>query len=1420
MKNLKKALALILCLAMTLTMLPMNLVSAVSVEEPVNLIQNPGFEIKSLNGWSAFKYGFYQYDTEKVYDGEYSLKITPDTATNKVSHINQTVSGIEAGKAYKFSVQYMAEGGQLPNVYIDWLDASGTVIGSRITLPAGASSDSEWIEISSSFVAPEGAVSMYFQFDNRLDVSMWVDNFSLVETDNLVSNPGFECGIALWTLAKGSYARDNAHVFDGYSSLKVTSSASAQYASVTQLVPVEAGKTYDIGMYFITETAATPFLIFEWHDASGAIIGSRFTQNATTNSTTDWTKISTTLTAPAGAEELYFSFDNRRLTSMWIDGCYVIESDNLLNNAGFETAWQGWTFGKYGTYLSDTTYKAVEGTSARITTDANKLAYIRQTVPVEAGKVYEVGALVKTNAAGAKTFINFLYLDEAGVSVGSHSVYAPAEIIDWTPISMITRAPAGAVNVLVEFDNRNDSGTIVWYDGTYLVESDELISNGGFESGTYDWTLFKYGTHLSDKTAGNNSTAALKMFPDTASSAVSNVKQWVPVEAGATYSFSVDYLGNSASPFAYLQWTDDAQTANFGTLTLNVAATESWTQIAKADLVAPEGATKLLVQLDNRDANATPVYFDNASLKKVADAPEIEVHVHELTYVESVAATCTEAGVEAYYTCECGLLFADADATVEIEAPAAIDATGHADEDIDGVCDNCEEVLAVYVAVVNGEGYESLDEALAAFAAGGTLTLKADATISAPITITADSEINGAGYTLTYTGSDRAIDVVKTNVSDLAISDLTVVANKAQRGINYNTNGSLTLDGVTVVGGTYAVNLPGSSDGAIVNITDSDLSGCIALNIWGENATINVTDTAMTCSVESEVENYTAVKLNNDTVTSAEGTVVTITGGSITATGDNKTYGNDTATGVINISESTVVNGEASSSVAIINYGENSYTFATLEDAFEKANDGETIVMLGNYEIPATIYVSKDVTLDLNGKQLIAPDTGASNGWYGFIVNGGNFTFKDSVGGGEMWCKCFGVETKSGSFTMESGSIVATNNKTLGAAVVNYGGTVTILGGSLAGADNAVHTGGYFADANTTIAADVVITEGYVGLVDWGTGYTQTVTSANGTYAPIEGYEWVDNGDGTYTLSEIVETPEIPEPTFSIAATNVSMGNNLDIQFAIPQSAVADWSGYYAVLTKEYADGRANRVDTVPYEAWTTNGNYYVVTATGIAAKEMADDISVVIYDANGYAASFEFVQSMRNYAMTGISKATTDLQKRLFVDMLNYGAAAQVNFGYGTDDLATALLTPEQAAYGTNENPALENKYARGTYHGASNLKLESNILFQIALKNIADGMYATIEYTGHTGRLYTKTYNDSNFGVMGSYKICDIDTMVIADARQPITITVYNADGSVAGVSYESIENYCAFAGASGLPIELISYADSAYAYLHRND
>ena len=84
--------------------------------------------------------------------------------------------------------------------------------------------------------------------------------------------------------------------------------------------------------------------------------------------------------------------------------------------------------------------------------------------------------------------------------------------------------------------------------------------------------------------------------------------------------------------------------------------------------------------------------------------PQEPEHVHSLVKVDGIAATCTENGTEEYYTCSCEKLFADAEGTLEITEPKAVEKLGHAFTDYksngdatctaDGTktakCDRCE----------------------------------------------------------------------------------------------------------------------------------------------------------------------------------------------------------------------------------------------------------------------------------------------------------------------------------------------------------------------------------------------------------------------------------------------------------------------------------------------------------------------------------------------------------------------------------------------------------------------------------------------------------------------------------------------------------------------------------------------------------
>lgn len=196
-------------------------------------------------------------------------------------------------------------------------------------------------------------------------------------------------------------------------------------------------------------------------------------------------------------------------------------------------------------------------------------------------------------------------------------------------------------------------------------------------------------------------------------------------------------------------------------------------------------------------------------------------------------------------------------------------------------------------------------------------------------------------------------------------------------------------------------------------------------------------------------------------------------------------------------------------------------TEADLKNAL--LTDG-TVKLSGDIEITESIRTSTNVTVDLNGFKITGPDDGVAN-WYAFIVEGGVFTLKDTSEAqtGELYAKCFGIETKAGIFIMESGKITATKNEGIGAAVVNYGGKVEIKGGTLVAAYSAVDCQSCFSDAElvisggtfeTTLDADAAIDIGG----EYSNG-TETATISGGTFKGVNAFAVNANTDSSVSIT-------------------------------------------------------------------------------------------------------------------------------------------------------------------------------------------------------------------------------------------------------------------------------------------------------------
>jgi len=101
------------------------------------------------------------------------------------------------------------------------------------------------------------------------------------------------------------------------------------------------------------------------------------------------------------------------------------------------------------------------------------------------------------------------------------------------------------------------------------------------------------------------------------------------------------------------------------------------------------------------------------------------------------------------------------------------------------------------------------------------------------------------------------------------------------------------------------------------------------------------------------------------------------------------------------------------------------------------------------------------------------------------------------------------------------------------------------------------------------------------------------------------------------------------------------------------------------------------------------------------------------------------------------------------------------------------------------------------------------------MAFKDITDDMYAVIEFTSHTGSKVSWTVPASQ---MEQDVVVCVDQMVVADGRVPVTVTVYNADGTVHATATDSMESYIARMSSQHAVYEMIlKFSDSAYNYFH---
>jgi len=339
-----------------------------------------------------------------------------------------------------------------------------------------------------------------------------------------------------------------------------------------------------------------------------------------------------------------------------------------------------------------------------------------------------------------------------------------------------------------------------------------------------------------------------------------------------------------------------------------------------------------------------------------------------------------------------------------------------------------------------------------------------------------------------------------------------------------------------------------------------------------------------------------------------------------------------------------------------------------------------------------------------------------------------------------------------------------------------------------------------------------------------------------------------ETGVKTYTCTVCGHsyTEEIPVQSHPVNhATNVELGNSLNMYFAFWGNNITNTTGHYVEVS--HTDWKTKETKTLRFEPdlWqatsiNVNGtmvqeNAYVVYYKDLSAKQMGDTITVTLYDGSNKVVH-EWSDSIQNYAMRMLKKYEEDENKgtlrTLIVDMLNYGAACQTESGYNADHLVNAGLSAAQQDWATDEITIINNyKYndnsTNKTYHNSSNLVLTGNIQFLVAFNNNSEINRIVYTFASH--------WKDGDNGINAGDAVTRYEWyygegtlsnkyLVVADARQMITITVYDKAGNELGSWEDSVESYCAriisntdaTEAQKAVCTAFMKFSDAAEAYL----
>lgn len=361
----------------------------------------------------------------------------------------------------------------------------------------------------------------------------------------------------------------------------------------------------------------------------------------------------------------------------------------------------------------------------------------------------------------------------------------------------------------------------------------------------------------------------------------------------------------------------------------------------------------------------------------------------------------------------------------------------------------------------------------------------------------------------------------------------------------------------------------------------------------------------------------------------------------------------------------------------------NGIGYATLQEAFDSASNGSTVKMLADVDLSATAVVEKkSVTLNMNGKTVNnSSDIWGDTDWSLVSVrDGGSLKI---TGNGSLIAKendCYAVDVEDGSScTIDSGKFVGNIH-----AVYVYEGSLVVNGGIYSvqqkypqpGKEDGFVLNCY--DANRASGTATIEVNG-------GTfsKFNPADCWAEGEHTNFLGYGTAsaDNGDGTYTVSQLPRVAEVNGKQYVTVAEAVAAANSGDTVKVIANSTESDFirvNGGKSVVV----DLGGNTISFAANKYFYVNGGSLVLAGSGSVVESAPNYGAVLVKGSTTDTGSaYSTVKVGENVTLEGWAPLFLDQNNKHAYGVVAEVAGKLVSHKDGSGDSGAAIYLNGQVA-------------------------------------------------------------------------------------------------------------------------------------------